>query len=307
MPAYSTHYIFAKEMMPFLKEISDSKINEDAVYLGTQGPDIFFFHRVMPWMIGKSLRKIGSLLHRSKPEKLFEAMREYCAKSEYPDIAKSYVYGFILHYALDRRCHPYVYSLQDKMVSNSHFLNPHTAHNTVEFSMDLYLLNKRLNIENPVSFDTSKTLRASDAVKAEIGRLMAYTVPKTINKNPSQKQIETALDDTKKIQKLTLDPIGIKRLIITPIETIIAPFSKNFKFTSMMRPRDLEKAKKYGNISNENWKSPFDDSLHNESFEELFDLAKNDAQKMIDAFKGGVSCGDFTKNISFLTGVEVTE
>ncbi|MCH5321943.1 MAG: hypothetical protein J1E36_09275, partial [Eubacterium sp.] len=87
MPAFSTHYIFAKELVPFLKETADFEVNEDAVFLGTQGPDIFFFHRILPWMNGKSLRKYGSMLHRSKPEILFENMRKYCEISNEPSIA----------------------------------------------------------------------------------------------------------------------------------------------------------------------------------------------------------------------------
>ena len=37
MPAFSTHYIFAKEMMENLKEFADFEINENAVLIGAQG------------------------------------------------------------------------------------------------------------------------------------------------------------------------------------------------------------------------------------------------------------------------------
>ena len=67
MPAYSTHYIFAKELKDTIENQVDFKLDEAAYYIGTQGPDIFFDHRVMPWMLGKSLRKTGSKLHRAKP------------------------------------------------------------------------------------------------------------------------------------------------------------------------------------------------------------------------------------------------
>ena len=138
MPAYSTHCIFAKEMMPFLRQNADFEINENAVLVGTQGPDIFFFHRIFPWMKGKSFRKIGSLLHRARPSDILDAMREYCSFSQNECIAKSYIYGFILHYALDRKCHPFVYSYQEKMIKNNPATNPHTAHNIIEHSMDAY-------------------------------------------------------------------------------------------------------------------------------------------------------------------------
>ena len=72
-----------------------------------------------------------------------------------------------------------------------------------------------------------------------------------------------------------------------------------------MRPRDLENAKKYANINNEIWFSPFDSYKHNESFEDLFELAKQDAKIMIARFQAGDNTEEITNNISFLTGVEV--
>ena len=53
MPAFSTHYIFAKELMERLKGTVDFTVCENAVYIGAQGPDIFFFHRALPWQRGK--------------------------------------------------------------------------------------------------------------------------------------------------------------------------------------------------------------------------------------------------------------
>lgn len=305
MPAFSTHYIFAKEMMPFLRETADFEIKEDAVYLGTQGPDIFFFHRIFPWMIGKSLTKYGSMLHRAKPEVLFEAMRAYCKISDHPDTAKSYVYGFLLHYALDRNCHPYVYFLQNKITRQNRLTNPHSAHNTVEFSMDSYLLSKRFGIKEPEKFNTADTIKMNENTTKEIGRLLEYAVHKTIGKNMTAKQGETALTDTKLIQKICLDSGGHKRFILSFLENIIAPFSLNFKFTAMLRPRDLEKVKKYANIENRKWKSPYSDAVRHESFEELFELSKTDARNMIISFQEGKSCKEITQNKSFLTGVEV--
>lgn len=305
MPSFSTHYIFAKEMMPFLKDTADFNIKENTVLLGAQGPDIFFFHRVFPWMHGKSLRKCGSALHRTKPEILFENMRQYCSISKNQDIAKSYVYGFILHYTLDRNCHPYVYYLQNEITKKYKLTNPHTAHNIVEFSMDSYLLYKRMDIREPLKFDTAKTLNSNKSETAEIGRLLEYVVSKTLNSNITDAQAETALQDIKYIQKLIFDPKGIKRILLTPLEILIAPLSRNFKFTAMMRPKDLEKAKKYANIENAKWKSPYNSDIRTESFEELFELSKDDAKRMINAFQNGKSCREITENKSFLTGVEI--
>lgn len=305
MPSFSTHYIFAYEMLPQIKSIADFTINDDAVFFGAQGPDIFFFHRVFPFMPGRTLRKYGSMLHRSKPSILFENMREYCKISDKPDIAKSYAYGFILHYSLDRSCHPYVYAYQNKITDIHRLTNPHTAHNIIEFSMDTYLLNKRMNIAKPEKFNTAETVSSNNEVINEIAQLLKYVIPKSIHKNLTASQGRTALKDLKTVQKICCDPKGIKRITVTPLEIIAAPFSHNFKFTAMMRPKDLEKAKKYANIENSVWKSPYSNSISNKSFEELFELSKADGLKLITAFQAGEDCKTITENKSFLTGVEV--
>lgn len=305
MPAFSTHYLFAKEMMDYLEETADFKINEDAVLFGTQGPDIFFFHRIMPWMAGRSLMKYGSILHRTKPQFLFENMREYCTVSNNPEIAKSYVYGFMLHYVLDKNCHPYVYSLQNRITEHNKFANPHTVHNIIEYALDAYLLNKRFGIQNPTQFDKSRTISIDSKVIEEIGKLLEYVVPKTIHKKITAKQAEQAIKDTKDIQKLMFDPNGHKQKITRILDIIIAPFSHNYKFSAMIIPKDLEKTKKYANIDNAKWKSPYSNHCRYESFENLFDCSIAEAQQMIKDFQSGKNCRDITKNKSFLTGVEV--
>lgn len=304
MPAFSTHYIFAKELLPFVKEMADFNVNEDAVLVGTQGPDIFFFHRIMPWHLGKSLSKAGSMLHRAKPCVIFEALREYCQGSD-SDIARSYAYGFVMHYALDRKCHPYVYSLQNKMTDKGLLLNPHTAHNIIEMSADCCMLNNRMKQEKPYLFNTADTITDDENVAAEIGRLWEYVMPASIGVKISSRQGETAVKDTKAVQKILLDKYSLKRIIVRPFEILLSPLTKNFRITSMLRPKDLEKAKKYVNIERETWLSPYSNTEFCDSFEDLFEQALDETKIMLLRFQSGDDCRDITDNLSFLTGVEV--
>lgn len=305
MPAFSTHYIFAKELLPFVEETADFNVNEDAVFVGTQGPDIFFFHRIMPWQFGKSLSKAGSMLHRAKPCSIFEAMKSYCENIPSPDTAKSYVYGFMMHYALDRKCHPFVYSLQDKMTDENHFLNPHTAHNTIELSADCCMLNKRMKQEKPYLFRTSDTINDDNKISSEIGRLWEYVMPASIGIKITEKQGAQAVKDTKAVQKILLDKYSLKKIIARPLEFAVSPITKNFRITSMLRPKDLEKAEKYVNINREKWLSPYSHKEFCDSFEDLFEQALEEAKIMLLRFQAGDDCADITDNLSFLTGVEV--
>ena len=97
--------------------------------------------------------------------------------------------------------------------------------------------------------------------------------------------------------------------VCVAIETIFAPIIKFFKFSSMIKPRDLEKAKKYVNINRLKWKSPFDSKIRNESFEDLFEFSKFDFDVLYRGFiqmtQGKLTAYTVTHNISFLTGTEV--
>ena len=83
------------------------------------------------------------------------------------------------------------------------------------------------------------------------------------------------------------------------------PLTGNFRISAFLRTDDLEKAIKYVNMNNRNWRSPFSGERRNESFTQLFELAKTDAANMIRRFNAGMSGEEITGNLSFLTGVKV--
>lgn len=213
MPAFSTHYIFAEEVMADLRRIAKENgfsLCENAVYIGSQGPDIFFFHRAMPWQKGKTLRKAGSAMHRAKFGDVLDGFADYIKASSRPDIAKSYAYGFILHYAADRNCHPYIYSLQEKITKKQPRANPNSTHNMIEFAIDSVLLNKIKSIASPRGFDTSQTFNYTAEEKHEIATMLSF-VSFVFSETPiSISDAELAIEDTKHAQHLLTDADGKK-------------------------------------------------------------------------------------------------
>lgn len=299
MPAFASHYIFAMEMMETLKEISDFKLNDNAVLTGAQGPDIFFFHRALPWQSGKPLRKLGSALHRSNPAVLLDRLYEYCCKTQNADIAKSYALGFILHYSLDRNCHPFVYFLQNKITESNSRFNANSAHNIIEHSIDSIMINNRLGIEKPRLFETAKTIKLTAVELNETAQEIAFLT------GISSYDSKTAVTDMKHMQHMLFDKSGKKEKIISVLEQAAAPFTNNFLLSSYFRTDDLEKAQKYVNIENRQWASPFDNKIHSSSFFDLFEKSKKDAEEMILKWQNGADGVKVTNNLSFLTGVEV--
>lgn len=308
MPAFITHYLFALDCKEEIKSFSDFNLDFNALAIGSQGPDIFFFAN--PLSV-RPMRKLGSTLHRAKPELIFDALSEYL-KSSSSNIANSYAYGFVLHYALDRKCHPYVYAKQEEILKSNRFIHHSSAHNRVEMSLDAYMLHKKLKIERPSKFDTAATITLNESALNEIGELMSFVVKSVTGQTVPSKRIVGAIKSTKKMQKILRDRAGALRIFCIIIESIAAPFIKFFKFSSMIRPNSWKNTQKYANINNDEWRSPFDTECESRlSFEQLYNEAKGEAYELIfglEQIKNSLSNGKaVTKNISFLTGREVLQ
>lgn len=306
MPAFITHYLFALDCKEEIKSFSDFDLDFNALAIGSQGPDIFFFTN--PLSV-RPMRKLGSTLHRAKPELIFDALAEYL-KSSSSNIANSYAYGFILHYALDRRCHPYVYAKQEEILKSNRFIHHSSAHNRVEMSLDAFMLYKKFKIQKPSKFNVAKTIELNDEALFEIGKLMSFVIKSVTEQSISSKKIIGAIKSTKRMQTLLRDKTELLKLVCIIIESIAAPFIKFFKFSSMIRPNSWKGTEKYANISNDEWSSPFDlENKSRQSFEQLYNEAKDEAYELIfglEQIKNSLSDGKaVTKNISFLTGKEV--
>lgn len=306
MPAFITHYLFSKECKQLINNLADFKVDDDIVALGSQGPDIFFFTN--PFSI-KPMRKIGSALHRAKPEDIFNALASYIRQTN-NSIAKSYAYGFILHYALDRKCHPYVYAFEKKITSQNKFIHHSSAHNRIEMGLDGYMLYKKCGTECTRDFCTDTLFELDEKNLAEVGKTVSYLVNRITAYKLTPKKAISAIRSTRRMQKLLRDRTGILTVLCKIIECMLSPIIKYFKFSSMIRTNCWKKGIKYANINNEEWISPFDTEYKStKSFEQLFELATKDAEGLLFGFmqiiQGKSDGKEITNNISFLTGKEV--
>lgn len=310
MPAYSSHYIFAKEIMEQLSELANGGLNADAVVFGTQGPDIFFFHRVMPWMKGKSLRRIGSRLHRTKPSAIFDAMASYVRKVKGEVVALSYAYGFICHYAMDKNAHPFVYGWQKYTIQKKPVLKGFTVHNRIEFAIDAVLLHDRMGIEKPKKFKAETTVPSSEEVIGKLADMLVYVVEKAVDEKISVSDAKTALRDLSYMEKITHDGTGLKTAVLKTFSTVLVIKLLGYDPAAMIRPQSVSKSRFFMNEEKREWVNPNKpDEKRNESFIELFDKAKLQCLELVHLFNKAVETGEKMEvemdNISFLTGLQV--
>ncbi len=311
MPAFSTHYAFAVEMKEFIEQNCNFQLDTNALMIGTQGPDIFFFHRAIPLlMYGKSYRKTGSAMHRSKPSDVFECAAKYISKSKEKEIALSYFYGYILHYALDRNCHPYIFCYQKKMQEKMPQIHHSSIHNMIELGLDAYIIKNVLGYSQTEKFHTTNAFIPNERIAKEISVFLSYLIKKTTLQNVDEKIVYQAIYDTETLQKNLYDETGIKKAILETVEKFISPFVNGFKISVMIRPKYSESIDFYANTGKLPWSNPWQSGIiRHDSFIEVFEKSKQDAKELILGFNkifNNESDGyAVTQNKSFLTGVEI--
>lgn len=306
MPAMIAHYLFAQRVFSKLKKAGVTPEAPAMAAVGAQGPDIFFFHRVLPWEPGTSFAKQGSLLHKISPAKLFEAFRAGINRASAEDRAAmtGYVQGFFCHYALDRAVHPFVYYWQEELRREQpgYGATAHQYHFRIESALDTITLRRETG-RLVRDFKLASVIPAESAGGwPALGRLYQPVFARLLGRpEATAAQIALAPKDMRHAVSLMTDRTQVKRrLLLTPVEKLAR---KGAFATSLMRPADTGDWD-YANESHARWVNPFDEAYEStDSFFELYDLAACEATDMIlaflDALPDGASMADITQDRGF--------
>ncbi len=109
MPAIFTHIQFGKEVIATLPPSFAFALKKypQCFYLGTQGPDLLFYHK--PFKKKKNpARQKGWDLHAQSPEKFFLNAAKLLQEEGLSSPLAAYVIGFLCHFTLDKECHPFI-------------------------------------------------------------------------------------------------------------------------------------------------------------------------------------------------------
>lgn len=285
MPAMISHYLFMQRVMTACKKRNLSIPHPAMMAIGAQGPDIFFFHRVLPWQPGKSYAKIGSLIHKTSPAKTLESFRETLLRSPLQtDEMLSYIDGFLCHYALDRTAHPFVYFWQEKLKEKDpHYgTSAHQYHFRIESALDTLMLRRETG-RVVTDFKLQSVLPPESAYSpAVISVLYAPLFTRTLRlANVDESLLELAPADMRHAMMWMTDKRQIRFSLLHLGEKM---FQQGHILTSLLRKPDTDDFD-YANSLHEPWHNPFDDSfVSRDSFFELFDIAAAEAADMIAAF-----------------------
>lgn len=313
MPSFNAHYLFAKTNVDTLKEIfSDMTIYEDAVYYGTQGPDLMFFGRLLPTMPGRGLMDIGDKLHEACPTTMVEAIRKYFRENPDDDVTKSFLLGYLCHYTLDRNCHPFVYGKEQMIWEEHQNWDRLWIHNVIEHNMDSYIIRKILGVDNAGKLTSFKVLSTDKKIVEGCGRGLAYLVPRVTNDTLTQKEGELSCKDSRTIMILLNDRWNLKRNSLGKLINLFTMKGQGPMGTCFFVPCKPLDDYNYFSDDGMPWLNPHnpDAKPRTESFYDLFNYAGEDLKQMMTKLKASLTDDNFdmesiTGNLSFDKGIAI--
>lgn len=290
MPGFTTHYLFG---LHAYKQLADTPLkriiqkNHAAYSLGLQGPDLFFYF-LPSYAIHAD--NIGAVAHTRLTGEFLRRLID--SRKLFPDpkeqqIAVAYIAGFLGHYTLDARCHPYVYWNTGFRVSEQ---NPekkknsryHGCHISFEVDIDTELLQfykRRL----PSSFRQNSTILLTRLQLRTIASILYDVYQKTYPQlGVRYSTMRAAIRSIQLGTKWLRDPSGRKKSWLGKTENCIW----GYPLLSALIPSDtLTSYLDPLNILHRPWRNPWDKSrISTDSFFDLMEQAQTDYQYILQKF-----------------------
>ena len=219
MPDFWTHILGGELVTKEMKETEEKKYvemiknHQELFNLGCEGPDIFFYNDFWPWISEKRGPEIGDKLHQEQIRKLFNTSLNFLKNNQDNEhFAQLFAYlsGLVVHYALDKRIHPFIYQET----------NNFPEHKNLEINIDTYLTNKYWNklahrLPPTPAVDVGKKLPPI------INEYYQYLLEK-LGHDYDEKVINDSYQDFKRVFKLFYSRWRFKRYLLKAINPLLS-------------------------------------------------------------------------------------
>src|SRR5690554_2790432 len=264
-----THATFALEVVKNIKDIKLRKIlnrYRDCYLLGSQGPDIFFFHRFLTYNKKFTYKRLGNQMHEEKTKAFLMESIKYL-KNNYSEKLHSYLCGFLSHHALDRNVHPYIYH-----VSGASDIKYRGNHLRIERAIDSWFIINIWKEEKPHLFYIHKRILNFNINKKLFIPYYNYILHKVYNKDNGGKIFIKSTNNFRKYIKFIYDRWGIKK----KLAIFLDKFNRSkIVFETLFYYKNINKDIDYLNLNKKEWQHPvLKNKLSNESFLDLYDKVK---------------------------------
>ena len=298
MPSILTHQYFANLILEEVKKTIPFLTNQQSLlWLGSQGPDPFFFygHAILRKRLSTTtINQFGSTLHNQAPvDSLWPLIEHGWFGSKADEVTKAYVIGALTHYALDRTCHPYVFyrtGFDEHGSLTGHYSADHAR---LEVEMDVALVDK-FNLNTKV-YQPKETLNLSKVSLQSISQLYFQAFPKQVQHDTFQ----LAVEDMQSTYQFLYHGSMLNRLLVVLVSGLRSlPMSliHPHHLSGTVKDRSL-------NLSRKLWKDPVSGKTSQATMMQLIQNAKSYLQPLLKILIQGkltrASLKDWTDSIDY--------
>ncbi len=247
MPACITHNQFAQDV---LTQLSSPAADLCAFFWGAQGPDFLFCHRYIQVSARKgqrSLQEYGSALHKTPPSQTLSAMRNSLAHHSNPTY-RSYILGFICHYALDSTAHPYINARAVQLAAQRPNENTSTMHGEIESALDAIVLRWKTGAL-PSQVRLKDLFPKNEGVQRQIACLYRELLFAVYRQDVPEQSLYQATNDAHFLFACSTDRTGLKRSFFNRLEQ-----GRPHYVTSHLVPITEDPEMDYANTQHEKWR-----------------------------------------------------
>ncbi len=311
MPSIVSHTLLGQRICHDRSFVANiPQFDQTAFLWGCQGPDILFYHRILPWQTG-SIRWYGGKLHNGDPTKLLESMAKicrYCRKKPCFSQIYSYALGVCCHYCYDRRLHPLVYYNCELLEKTDERGGRYYYHSDVESNLDIMLLRHDTGqLMNEIRL--TDCLPECEGLTDSIAMFYALLLCDLFGIHTPHAAAASITKDFKTATALMDDAYTVKKPLAAAAEELLPYFRRSFRkgsLTGLIHSKSEDMGFDYGNLLGNTWFNPSDRSERsNLNFYELTDIAQAETMQLMALFadetakKGSVNFALFTHGINF--------
>lgn len=278
--------------------------NDNLVFVGAQGPDPLYYNAF--GKEAKDYRYFADRMHDTSTQRLLINMTQYVKQHNTKD-TYSYLIGFISHYALDVKIHPYIYykaGIYQKEKEETHKYRG--LHLKFERSVDCVLIEENTK-KKAHKHKLYKSHFGLKQVPKDVAKIIGYTLKQTYGKDDGTKMFRVAVQKMyRNLRYLAYDPLGIKKQLLKFADL----FHNHNLFYQDVSLFDHIEDYDYLNKDKKTWHHPITNEASNQTvydlLEEGYQFALEIISKVNDYLedKKDINLEEVFTNLSFNSGID---
>ncbi|QIK70906.1 zinc dependent phospholipase C family protein [Erysipelothrix sp. HDW6C] len=285
IPNVITHGLMALDVYNKLEMSAVQKAIEKhpkAYLLGSNGPDILFYYKVLPWQdqkLNKHVAGYGNAVHETHINDFFREAVRFVGDMKDPerqDILISYLAGHFLHWSLDSLAHPFIFYRSGEIAGATKFWH-YRYESMIDALMITYVKKRDMNSLKAIRF-----VDVSASERRVIASFYQMMLARVFHIDTEPEVIDEAIASFKKALGFLYDPHNVKTSAIKAYEN---KFLEPWALSSHIVNANIDAEYDVLNLKHDVWSNPTDiNDTSTLSFVDLYDYSIKLGLLLLDRF-----------------------